>query len=307
MFLKKVLFLTVLLMLLLVNCIHAAGDFDKWEKIHEVRIPKMKLVQTPDNVVGFLNETFGMMVGYFGESWVTSDGGRNWRKAESNPNLQANRYGLEILDQNKAWSCGDYAEVVTTNNGAASWEQIGSFEGANLSSSRYLSFIDTSTGWIASPYKLGMTTDGGNHWSKITLPSGIKEISAIALQSKDTGYIFDMSQGGYLYVTRDSGATWVKRRIGMQKKGYPALPAHTRPVAAMRFSNAPGTKSHGLIVLNIQGGSLWELTTSDGGETWRQGPVPGKNGSLFLAPDGKTLTICDFDNVITVLRRNSVE
>lgn len=290
--------LQLILILILISSVTNASElFNHWEPILEVTVPEMNLVERPDNVVGFLNESFGVMAGDWGESWFTNDGGKSWRKTESN--FQTHRYGLEIINQNLIWSCGNTGNVFFSNNGTAEWQLVGSFGGSMIDSCKHLSFINSNTGWIASYSKLGMTNDGGIHWTVLPIPPKLNGIAAIALQTENTGYLFSIHNGGYLYITNDRGQTWISRRIGLKKQSYPVSAIDIRPTAAMRFCDA----KHGLIIINAPGG-LWELATSDGGKTWRQGPVPGKNGSLFLAPDGRTLTICDFENVITVLRRN---
>lgn len=280
--------------------ININANLNDWEPITQIKVPEMSPGQQPiNNAVGFYNQSFGIMVGNGGEAHYTMDGGKTWLRSECQS--QGDRCGLEILNETMAWSCGDLSQVVTTDNGALNWQLVGTFGGGHNDSCRFLSFIDSRIGWIASFNKLGMTTDGGYHWVEIPLPKALKGITGIALQSENTGYIFDISDGGNLYRTNDCGKIWVKHRIGIKKKSYPVSIIDLNPLTAMRFNN----NNQGLIVINIIGG-LWEMITSDGGNHWRQGPVPGKNGSLFLAPDGKTLTICSFDNVITLLRRGAI-
>jgi len=146
-----------------------------------------------------------------------------------------------------------------------------------------------------------MTTDGGHHWIEIPLPSKFKGIAAIALQDETTGYLMSIEGNGYLYITHNRGQSWSCRRIGIKKRSYPVSGIAIRPTAVMRFSKA----GDGLIIINTSEG-LWDLVTSDGGITWRQGPAPKTNGSLFMGPDGKILTVCDFNNMITIFKRKSI-
>jgi photosystem II stability/assembly factor-like uncharacterized protein len=247
------------------------------------------------NLVGFLNDSYGITVGYGGECHYTNDGGKTWPRAE---NKSFCRFGLEILDETHAWHSGNAGQVGASNDGGKTWHLVDGFGGGEPEHCRYISFNNAQTGWIASDKVLGSTTDGGQNWSNVKLPEKLTQISAIAGLSNEAVYLLDTNKpGGVLFYTNDSGQHWSSLPLGLKEQCYPVSP--TQFPAAMRFFD----KEHGMIIANCKGYQLWELDTNDGGKTWRRNVIPGPRptGSLFLAPDGKTLTITGINQIITVL------
>jgi len=51
--------------------------------------------------VNFMNDKFGIMVGYSGEMHYTNDGGQSWPEGE---NTSACQHCLDIVDESLAWS-----------------------------------------------------------------------------------------------------------------------------------------------------------------------------------------------------------
>jgi photosystem II stability/assembly factor-like uncharacterized protein len=249
------------------------------------------------NFVGFFNNSFGITVGYAGECHYTNDGGKTWPRAE---NSSLCRLGLEILDENYAWHSGNAGQVGISNDGGKTWRRVSSFGGSEPEHCRYISFINHQTGWIASDKVLGVTNDGGESWNAIRLPEKLSQISTIAGLSNKSVYLLDTTKsGGVLFYTNDSGQNWTSIPLKLKEQCYPVTA--TQFAAAMRFVD----KEHGTIIVNYKGYQLWELNTTDGGKTWCRNLIPGPKptGSLFLAPDGKTLTITGVDQKITVLSK----
>lgn len=254
-------------------------------------------VHHPCTIAGFgSGGMFGVSVGERGQCYYTVNSGRMWIKTETDT---SSRYGLELSLYQAIFNCGTDGKIrVSTDNGR-SWEKRANFVPSGRSHCRYLSFCNIVTGWIASPYSLGMTKDGGKSWTKLVLPKGIRRIDAIALRTPTEGYLLDASGGGDLYFTEDGGMTWGKIPIGL--RGDNLELAHA-PTAAMRFTTA----DNGIIIINRKfktGIQIWAAITKDGGLTWRHGRVPGEYSYLFLARDGLTLTLTTPSKKITVLRR----
>lgn len=109
------------------------------------------------NVAGFITPDAGIMLGYKGEVHYTTDGGQTWPKAE---NSSLCIFGLEIVDAATAWHCGNGGDILFSNDGGKTWQDAGHFGDDEPNHCRYMSFLDGTTGWAASPFKLGMTSDG---------------------------------------------------------------------------------------------------------------------------------------------------
>jgi photosystem II stability/assembly factor-like uncharacterized protein len=63
---------------------------------------------------GFMDESFGITVGYTGEIHYITDGGVNWPQAQ-NPSMC--RFGLDIVDSQTAWNCGNGGHVHVSIDG----------------------------------------------------------------------------------------------------------------------------------------------------------------------------------------------
>lgn len=251
-------------------------DDTNWEVVRTVNNTKANA----NHIGGFLNENFGLTVGYRGEMHYTTDGGDSW-PAGTNESLC--RYGLNILNENLAWSCGNGGDVRKTTDGGKTWVEVTDFGDNMPNQCRYLSFLDENTGWIAAPKKLGSTSDGGQTWLTLSLPSDIKDIIAIDLLDKNTGYLVDTNSK--LYLTNDGGLTWTNKTINIDN-----LPNSTwsTNLSLIRFTD----KDNGTIFYYGSEKKLKCSITKDAGDTWEEQTMPDIKGlGLFLTPDGKYLSV----------------
>jgi len=249
-------------------------------------------------IAGFINETHGITAGYAGDTKYTLDGGKTWNKGE---NKSFCRFGLEILNDDIAFHCGNGAQNRVTHDGGKTWDEITNFGLSEPNHCRYISFIDEYTGWIASLDKLGSTNNEGHEWEELRLPEDIGKILAIDLIDKTTGYLYDTNNN--LYLTKDSGQNWTKEQVGINKKEY-LLNAFETPSLVMRFSDV----NNGIIIHKQvkPDKKLVALITNDGGKSWKKEDIPGEYdifSVLFMSDDGSLLTVKS-GNTVTVLKRN---
>ncbi len=248
------------------------------------------------NYVGFMNKSFGITIGYGGEVHYTTDGGTTWPLAT---NSSMCRFGLEIVDDQVAWHCGNGGGVRKSTDGGKTWHAVANFGPNEPNQCRFLSFLDGTTGWAATPSQLAATSDGGTTWQEITLPQGILSIMAIELRTPQNGYLLGSS--GKLYMTTDGGKSWTPQALEFTKNAFPGkMPS---PLAAMRFTD----EKHGMVVMSRgnqdDGFYIWSSYTEDGGTSWRQDMVPVAKGIpyLYLSRDGTILTVLN-----TILRQVTV-
>jgi photosystem II stability/assembly factor-like uncharacterized protein len=241
---------------------------------------------------GFLDDSFGIMVGYAGMVAYTTDGGENWSPGK---NTSLCRFGLDIVDRQTAWNCGNGGHVRVSTDGGKTWQAVANFGSSEPDQCRFLSFLDAQTGWAASPQLLGATTDGGTTWKTLALPKGLLNIEAISLRTATEGYLLDTT--GTVFVTTDGGLTWTTRSLGLA--GNEKLSIASAPTAAMRFTDA----LHGMVVFDLMDG-VFSVRTADGGKTWNREPVgiTYQSPTLYLGHDGLTLTMIDKLSDLTVLR-----
>lgn len=235
---------------------------------------------------GFMDGSFGITVGYAGEVHYTTDGGATWPRAT---NTSLCRFGLEIVDDKVAWHCGNGGHVRKSTDGGRTWEAVTNFGPNEPNQCRFLSFLDATTGWAATPSELAATNDGGQTWQEITLPDDAQLIMAVELRTPQAGYL--LASSGKLYVTADGGKSWTTQSLDFMKDAFVGkMPS---PLAAMRFMD----EKYGMIVMSRgnadDGFYVWSAYTEDGGVTWREDQVPVEKGIpfLYLSNDGTTLTV----------------
>ncbi len=243
---------------------------------------------------GFLTEDYGITVGtYPGLPYFTTDGGETWTPGA----MQADcRYGLDIVDTRVAWASGGAMNVRRTTDGGSNWPPVSDYGLGTTKSFHTISFLDDTTGWVASLYMFGSTTDGGATWTDVPLPTDLNDIASIDLIAPATGYLLDFS--GNLYFTADNGSTWtVRSRLDLAGL---VIPKATYQMAAMRFS----ASGDGMIVVSeeYRQGKVMAFHTSDGGRTWTSEAVAVTSGPVFLSRSEPLLTVLNGADIFTLLR-----
>jgi len=281
------------------------GPPGRWEKIktiayYDIPAEHLKGAITPAyllymvTVAGFHNESFGISAGPDDDVRYTVDGGEVWTRAEGELHC---RHGLEIVDELNAWHCGNGGTRVT-EDGGRTWTTV------TQSPCPILSFLDSQTGWAASPYLLQETIDGGESWTTLIPPVDEGAIAAAAYSGPGAGYILDTF--GALHRTANSGKTWEASSIGLAA-GELLVPSYNGPRATLRFVD----EQHGVLVYDLEDRSVWFAVTADGGQTWQREEIAELRDQatyfqLFLSQDGSLLTVTnDFNNgtnVSTVFR-----
>ncbi len=234
------------------------------------------------NKIAFYNMDFGITVGYAGEIHYTGDQGKTWPQAQ---NETACLFGIDIIDENVAFACGNAKNVTKTTDGGKTWNRVTDFGGTSPNQCQMLSFFDENTGFIASQTQLAYTNDSGNTWTELTAPA---KIMAIQLTSATQGYLIGMDRK--LYVTADAGATWETRELDIE--GFEnSLSAST----SCAFSIAED--GGGILFYLEKGGILKCFETKDISSEWtKTAELSVKEeieGSIFLylSKDGKYLTL----------------
>ncbi|HTX93078.1 MAG TPA: YCF48-related protein [Anaerolineales bacterium] len=239
---------------------------------------------------GFASETEGMVLGqtgsgHTGRIYTTTDAGASWNEGQ---NTSRFLYGLDIVDANVAWVCGDASFVRKSVDGGKTWQAVGNFGSTEPNQCRFLSFLDAQTGWAATPTELGQTTDGGQIWTDISLPTGGQTIAALDLRTPAEGAVLDSS--GRLFMTHDDGKSWSELKLDFT--GGAMLGKMPSPSVAMRLID----EARIMIALyrnpSGSGFTIWSAYTEDGGKSWQMAQVPAGDGllNLYLSRDGRILT-----------------
>jgi photosystem II stability/assembly factor-like uncharacterized protein len=246
---------------------------------------------------GYLNAELGYTVGYAGETHYTEDGGQNWPKGE---NSSLCRFGLDIVDENIAWSVGNGRNVRLTTNGGKNWTAVTDYNANGIQS--YASFCDDQTGLVGSAVKFGLTVDGGNTWTDVKLPKEGMTIASLFLSCAEQFYV--LSDEGVLYCTGDGGKTYTEIPLNLGDIGLYDLKGNKgklivgrSPVNTMSFTD----DKHGIICMlalgenKQEGYKVYVLSTEDGGETWDADIVGAEFGfiptNIYISRDGSYLTL----------------
>jgi photosystem II stability/assembly factor-like uncharacterized protein len=244
---------------------------------------------------GFLNENYGITGGP-GNMNHTIDGGQSWLEDINSSDC---RYGMEILDEGHAWTCGGMTHVRYSDDGGNIWQEAAGFGLSRDGPCRLMSFIDLQNGWLASPNHMGVTADGADSWTIMNEPQGTEYIMGIGLYAPHQGYM--MNSSGAFYHTTDDGRQWT--HISNLKPDGWDFARSVYAVVSMRFRD----REHGIMVMWLRKGEEEQILayhTANGAQTWKSEVVPVKPGPLYIAQDGRLLTVITGPNIMTVLRYN---
>jgi len=246
---------------------------------------------------GFLNEQVVATGGVVGQMGYSNDGAQTWLVTDAQADC---RYGMDIVSPQVIWACGGATNVRKSVDGGKTWQVLAAFGDARTITNpcHSASFLDENIGWLANSNLFGTTLDGGLSWTMQALPETADKIATIDTYGSGAGYLLD--QSGVLFFTQDDGAHW--RETSRLDLGALNMSFSVYQLAAMRFRDS----QHGLIVVSPTDKAKPEpvlaFHTSDGGATWTSEVIPVLAGPVYLARDGKLLTVISGVNELTLLR-----
>lgn len=197
-------------------------------------------------------------VGTNGTILNTADGGKIWHLTELKSGLSL--FDVDFSGRN-GWAVGEFQTILHTADAGSTWEVQSGGKRADFESSPYFSvhFLDSQHGWVTAQGGAALwTSNGGNTWTKVALPSQ-SEIFAVAENTATAG-----GEPMELWMAGENGALIVMPLI----EGVPSNLSHPslyRPtlnsLADLAFSGRVG------IAVGIQGTIL---LTTDGGRNWQK-------------------------------------
>ncbi|HRX78790.1 MAG TPA: YCF48-related protein [Pirellulaceae bacterium] len=216
--------------------------------------------------VFFLDTNRGWAVGDRGVIWMTEDGGRRWRLADSpvNCSLQS----IHFVDDQNGWIVGGWTQpyshrtsgvILRTENGGRRWTQVPS---ETLPKLMRVRFFDKRHGWaVGTPsamYPAGIfrSEDGGRSWSSFATDHQNEWLAA---------NFVDANRG---VVVGRNGAV-----VGV---GQTSLQPLMKPNTGLRHLHTVQATGPSHIQLAGDGGLL--LVTEDAARTWQAPELP-------LSPD----------------------
>ena len=169
-------------------------------------------------------------------------------------------HAVFFLDENRGWAGGSRGTLLATMDGGKSW-QIKSQPAPDVLRDIY--FTDDQNGWLlceANLYDLKrrdeprtylmQTSDGGENWKRINIPSADFEARLVRAVFSQGGRGWAFGEEGTIFTTRDFGASWTRLQS---------------PTRHLLLGGTFIDEYRGWLV----GAGATIIQTSDGGETWR--------------------------------------
>lgn len=211
------------------------GEASRKEKNREAKDPLYN--------VFCLSPQEAWVIGYYGNVFHTTDGGRSWTRQETG--VEAALYGIHFVDQQRGWVCGSFGALLATQDGGQTWSQQESGTEKQLFD---IGFVDALNGIAVGHFGTVLRTqDGGIHWQDISMKEDAS-LNALDLVDGSTGWV--VGEFGTILRTDDFGVSWAKQQTPVEDASLFGVDFADRSVGY-------ATGIDGII-----------LKTRDGGKTW---------------------------------------
>ena len=151
------------------------------------------------------------LVGYMGTSseriYQTLDGGNTWTQVFVDVSQDINAF--HSWGDNQVLGVGNFGriDISSTGGGLGTWSMINQ---VTPLSPNAMHMIDENTGFFASYGSISKTTDGGNSFTHVTLPTS-QQAFGMCFTSPDSGFV--VGANGLRYRTINGGTSWINQSI----------------------------------------------------------------------------------------------
>ncbi|VXB22950.1 MULTISPECIES: YCF48-related protein [Chryseobacterium] len=243
----------------------------------------------------FFDDNNGIVVGYGGAVYKTTNGGTSWQWMSPNsPYSTDTDYNLNSLYffNNQTGICvGNNGRIIKTQNGGTNWTNYSpTYDVINE-----IHFIDPNKAYFKTNLgELFKTQNAGNNWQKVQYPAHQSYSNGFVFLNENVGYSFGANQG-VVYKTIDGATTWtsstlipyesiysfsfLNENIGFASGGYSSQYAgfYKTTDGANSWQKISDEKFSFLKFFNnnvgyaVKSGIFYKLfKTTDGGITWNQ-------------------------------------
>jgi photosystem II stability/assembly factor-like uncharacterized protein len=174
-------------------------------------------------------------------------------------------HAVYFLDSDRGWAVGSRGTLLSTRDSGKSWQTKPQ---PTEDAIRDVYFADELRGWLLCERNifdlrtndeqrayLMKTVDGGEHWQRANLRGANVDARLMRALFRPNGGGWAFGEGGAIYKTEDSGASWNKLQA---------------PTRYLLLGGDFLDENSGWLV----GAGATILQTSDGGETWHKGTLP---------------------------------
>lgn len=152
-----------------------------------------------------------------GEIWVTSDGGKTWKRSYMSQRWDS-PFSVVALSENVAVAIFNEKHLIRTVDGGKSWREIKSYDYRTYN----LSVDKKGRLWSAGHDGVFyVSSDQGLTWQRPeVLPAGFESIDWYDIQFVDDRFGFACGNKGAFAVTRDGGKTWERIELNLKDDLY---------------------------------------------------------------------------------------
>jgi len=206
----------------------------------------------PVEAMFFLDARRGFVAGESGTLMATEDGGKTWRQVTVP--VKQNLKSI-FFRGDRGWISGWDGVMLHSEDGGRTWAAEDTGVAQALES---VYFADESHGWAVGWIgTIVRTTDGGRTWLPVEVNAVLWSMSSVYFRDASNGWIVGFN--GQILRSRDGGVTWTLLDSGTISW-----------LTSIRFDSS----GRGWITAEDK-----MLTSTDGGETWKQDDTIG---AVFL-------------------------
>jgi photosystem II stability/assembly factor-like uncharacterized protein len=176
--------------------------------------------------IHFLNSSTGWITGTAVVNdlvllYVSQDGGSTWNQQSLSlppgvPSAQLSLISptffsptdgiLPVIFSDLISGRGIATDIYVTHDGGTTWKSTMPLPAAFGA----IDFVDTQHGWATDGMVLYSTSDGGQHWAKLSPGANFKQVTDLSFVSSTTGWAIggQSNTSSFLLKTTDGGKTW---------------------------------------------------------------------------------------------------
>jgi len=158
----------------------------------------------------FLDPQNGWAVGHDAAIVRTQDGGKTWALQHFAPEMEKPLLDVLVLDANRAFAVGAYGLLLGTENGGQTWTEVDApaIRGDEFHFNSIIKLANGDLFIAGESGMLGVSSDQGRTWSKVTSPYDSSLFGALPVGEKGA-LIFGLR--GNAFLTQDvRGNQWTK-------------------------------------------------------------------------------------------------
>ncbi len=217
---------------------------------------------------------------YFADSYNEITETFDW--VAQNSNLTQTLLGVDFIDGNTIWACGNNGAILKTENAGQNWQQIQlNTSGNDLYE---IEFVGSNFGcMVGTVGNIWYTNDGGNRWDK-TNTNIIQDLYSVDFIDDKIGWA--VGTVGKIFKTTDGGVNWAEQNSNTTST------LHDVSFLNDLFGWAVG--EDGTLLMTENGGSSWTSMNGLSGHdilsvqfvTRTSGYATSATGRLFTTRDG---------------------